>query len=65
VDFFLIAIGSIVVLGVIAVLASWGSKDEPIVEGHDCSSCSSHDDGSCKIACLLEEKKNREGNKNG
>lgn len=61
-SFTLICIGSIVVLGIIAALASLGGKDEPIVQGHDCATCSSHDDGSCKIACLLEEKKRQQGN---
>lgn len=50
--FALIIIGSIVVLGVIAALFSWGDKDEPIVQkGGDCSSCTSHDD------CQLKELK--------
>ena len=59
-EFALICIGSIVVLGIVAALASIftkGGTDEPVVEAHDCASC------SCKIACLMEEKKKREGNK--
>lgn len=63
-SFALIAVGSIVVLGLVAALASFGDKDEPIVQGKDCATCSSLTDGSCKIACLMEEKKKREGNKN-
>ena len=62
-SFALIAVGAIVVLGVVAALTSIGSKEEPIVEGKDCSTCSSMKDGSCKIACLMEEKKLRESNK--
>jgi hypothetical protein len=65
-EFALICIGSIVVLGVIAAIASIFSKggtDAPIVEAHDCASCSSKVSGDCKIACLMEEKKKREGNK--
>lgn len=65
-QFALICIGSIVVLGIIAALASMltkGGTDEPIVEAHDCASCSSKVSGDCKIACLLEEKKRKEGNK--
>ena len=65
-EFALICIGSIVVLGIIAALASMltkGGTDEPVVEGHDCASCSSKVSGDCKIACLMEEKKRREGNK--
>lgn len=62
-SFALICIISIIALGVVAALTSIGSKDEPIVQGEDCSTCSSHADGSCKIACLMEEKKKREDNK--
>jgi hypothetical protein len=65
-QFALICIGSIVVLGIIAALASMltkGGTDEPIVEAHDCASCSSKASGDCKIACLMEEKKKRESNK--
>lgn len=65
-EFALICIGSIVLLGVIAAIASIFSKggtDTPIVEAHDCASCSSKVSGDCKIACLMEEKKKREGNK--
>ena len=65
-QFALICIGSIVVLGIIAALASMltkGGTDEPIVEAHDCASCSSKAAGDCKIACLMEEKKRKEGNK--
>jgi len=61
-SFAIICIASIAVLGVFAALSSIGGKDEPIVEAHDCSSCSSMTDGSCKIACLMKEKKERESN---
>ena len=53
-------------LGIVAALASMltkGGTDEPVVEGHDCASCSSKVSGDCKIACLMEEKMRREGNK--
>jgi len=65
-QFVLICVGSLVVLGVIAALASFFSKggvDEPVAEAHDCSSCSSVASGECKIGCLLEEKKRRKDNK--
>lgn len=65
-EFALICIVALVVLGVVAAIASMltkGGTDEPIVEGHDCASCSSKVSGDCKIACLMEEKKRREGNK--
>lgn len=64
--FALICIGSLVVLGIIAAVASIFSKggtDAPIVEARDCSTCSSVADGSCKIGCLIEEKKRRKDNK--
>jgi hypothetical protein len=62
-SFLLICIGSIVLLGILAALFSIGGKDEPIVQGKDCSTCSSLADGSCKIACLMEEKKKQSDNK--
>lgn len=65
-EFALICIVALVVLGVVAAIASMltkGGTDEPIVEGHDCASCSSKVSGDCKIACLMEEKKRHEGNK--
>ena len=63
-QFLLIVIVSLVALGAVAAIFSIGDKDEPVVtkEG-DCASCSSKVSGDCKIACLMEEKKRREGNK--
>ena len=56
-SFVLIIIGSIIVLGVIAALLSWGDKDEPIVKGEsDCASCTSQDD--CKLKELTCRKTN-------
>lgn len=56
-SFVLIIIGSIIVLGVIAALLSWGDKDEPIVKGEsDCASCTSQDD--CKLKALKCRKTN-------
>lgn len=60
-SFFLLCIIAIIALGAVAAVASWGDTDAPIVEGEDCATCSSKADGSCKIACLMEEKKRREG----
>lgn len=65
-EFVLICLGALVALGVVAALASIftkGGTDAPVQEAHDCSSCSSVGTGECKIGCLLEEKKRREGNK--
>ena len=64
--FFIICIGSLVVLGIIAALASMftkGGTDAPVVEARDCSTCSSVADGSCKIGCLIKEKKEQKDNK--
>lgn len=66
-DFILICIVSLAALGIIAAVASMftkGGTDAPVVESHDCSACSSMASGECKIGCLIEEKKRREGNKN-
>lgn len=65
-QFFLICVVSLLVLGIVAALASMftkGGTDAPVNEARDCSSCSSMAAGECKIGCLLEEKKRREGNK--
>ncbi|MCR5817761.1 MAG: hypothetical protein K6F89_01500 [Prevotella sp.] len=59
-SFAIICISSIIVLGIVAAIFSWGDKDEPIVPANDCASCSSMADGSCKIACLMEEKRKKE-----
>lgn len=56
--FALIIIGSIVALGVIAALLSWGDKDEPIIKSEgDCGSCSSR--AECKLADLKEKGKRK------
>ena len=65
-EFAIICIGSIVLLGIVAALASIFSKggtDTPVVQGEDCATCSSYVSGDCKIKCLMDEKKMREGNK--
>lgn len=65
-QFALICIISLAVLGIVAALSSMltkGGTDAPVVEGEDCATCSSKVSGDCKIACLMEEKKSREGNK--
>lgn len=60
--FALICLAMIAVIGIVAALLSKGD-DSPVVVAEDCSTCSSKADGSCKIACLMEEKKRRESNK--
>ena len=57
-DFVLICIGALLLLGGVAALLSRGD-DTPIQQGHDCSTCLSKDDGSCKIKCLMDEAKER------
>ena len=53
-QFLLIVVISLVVLGIIAAIASIGSTDEPIVtkEG-DCASCSSRSE--CKLADIVDK----------
>ena len=53
-QFLLIVVISLVVLGAIAAIFSIGSSDEPIVNKEDgCASCTSRKD--CKLAELKEE----------
>ena len=63
-QFLLIVVISLVVLGIIAAIASIGSTDEPIVQKEgDCASCTSKSD--CKLKELKEEikERRREGEK--
>ena len=56
--FVLVCILMIVGLGVVALIANWFDKSDDVIEqGHDCSTCTAADEGSCKIHCLIEEKK--------
>ena len=60
--FVLICVVSLVALGALAAIASMltkGGTDEPVVQGEDCATCTSKADGSCKIACLMENAKAR------
>ena len=59
--FALVCIVMIVGLVVIALIANKFDKGEDVIEqGHDCSTCTAADEGSCKMHCLLEEKKKSE-----
>ena len=59
--FALVCIALLVGLGIVAGIASHFDKGEDeITVGHDCSTCTAADEGSCKIHCLLEEKKKKE-----
>ena len=56
-NFAVVCIVALVVLGIVAAVASYfqGGSDEVTI-GHDCSTCTAADEGSCKLHCLLEEK---------
>ena len=63
-EFAVVCIGALIVLGLVAAVVShYQGGDDGIKVGHDCASCTSADDGSCQLHCLLEEKKQREDNK--
>lgn len=65
-SFALVCIALLVALGIVAAIAShFQGGDDEITVGHDCSSCASKDNGECKIACLIEEKRLQQGNKMG
>ena len=65
-SFALVCIGALAALGIVAAIASrLQGGDDSVGKGEDCASCTSANDGSCKIHCLMEEKKRREGNKTG
>jgi hypothetical protein len=53
-----------IALAALAVLAGvanyFDSGDDTIETGHDCSTCTAADEGTCKIHCLIEEKRKRE-----
>ena len=60
-EFALVCIGMIVVVGVIALIANHFDKgDDTVTVAHDCATCTAAQEGDCKIHCLLEEKKKRE-----
>ena len=60
-EFALVCIGMIMVVGVIALIANHFDKgDDEITVAHDCATCTAAQEGDCKIHCLLEEKKKRE-----
>jgi len=59
-SFAILCIISLAVLAVIAGTASYFDKGkDEITVGHDCSTCTAADEGSCKIHCLMEEKKKK------
>ena len=61
-QFVIICVVALAVLGVVAALASIftkGGSDEQVRQTEDCSTCSSAARGECKIGCLMEEQKAR------
>ena len=57
-NFVWVCVGMIVVLGVIAAVANKFDKSKDVIEkGHDCSTCSAAHDETCKLHCLMEERK--------
>ena len=59
-DFVWVCIGMIVVLGIVAAVANRFDKGKDTIEqGHDCFTCTAAHDESCKLHCLMEEKKKR------
>ena len=65
-EFALVCIGMIVVVGVIALIANHFDKgDDEITVAHDCATCTAAQEGDCKIRCLLEEKKKKEVEQEG
>ena len=56
--FALVCVAMLLALGLIALVANMFDKsNDQIVTGHDYSTCTAADEGSCKIHCLIEEKK--------
>ena len=65
-EFALVCIGMIVVVGMIALIANHFDKgDDEITVAHDCATCTAAQEGDCKIHCLLEEKKKKEVEQEG
>ena len=65
-EFALVCIGMIVVVGVVALIANHFDKgDDEITVAHDCATCTAAQEGDCKIHCLLEEKKKKEVEQEG
>ena len=65
-EFALVCIGMIVVVGVVALIANHFDKgDDEITVAHDCATCTAAQEGDCKIHCLIEEKKKKEVEQGG
>ena len=65
-SFAIVCIGMILMIGVIAAIASHFDKgDDEITIAHDCATCTAAQEGDCKIHCLIEEKKKKEVEQEG
>ena len=65
-SFAIVCIGMIVVIGLIAAIASHFDKgDDTVTVAHDCATCTAAQEGDCKIHCLIEEKKRKEAEDKG
>ena len=59
-EFAVVCIGMIVVLGVIAAVANMFDKgNDTIEQGHDCSTCTEAEEGNCKIHELMKDCEKR------
>ena len=65
-EFALVCIGMIVLVGVVARIANHFDKgDDEITVAHDCATCTAAQEGDCKRHCLIEEKKKKEVEQEG
>jgi hypothetical protein len=63
-EFALVCFIGLLVLGIVAAVASRFDKGEDeVTVAHDCASCSAVASGECKIGCLIEGKKRQKDNK--
>ena len=57
-NFAVVCIVALVVLGLVAVVANFFDKGKDTIEtGHDCSTCTEADEGNCKIHELMQQCK--------
>lgn len=60
-EFGIVCIIALMGLALFAGIANHFDKGEDTIEtGHDCSTCTAADEGSCKIHCLMEEKRKKD-----
>lgn len=60
-EFGIVCIAALAGLAIAAGIANYFDKGEDtIATGHDCSTCTAADEGTCKIHCLMEEKRQKD-----